>query len=343
MTLPRTYRAPRFEEALALAKRELGPDAMIVGTRELGGRAGTPATVELLAIAAGDVPGSQARGQSAGASSCSVAEPQPARAPEVRVASGLEQRLLRAGVPAAASSELSMRVRGRLGREPGDLLEAAGALAPVLRERMVFAPSGLREARVVALAGPTGVGKTTTVAKLAAHAALVEGRRVALVGMDHYRVGAVEQLERYAELIGVPVRHAWDAQSLANALAELAWADLVLIDTEGRSPSDKVAIARLAGCFESAGEPIFVHLCLAAAMREAELARAIGRLAPLSPVRLTVTKVDEAVDAGGIVAAHVVSGLPLAWLTTGQRVPEDIEVASAERLAGLLCCEGVEA
>jgi flagellar biosynthesis protein FlhF len=334
MTLPRTYRAPRFEEALALAKRDLGPDAMIVGTRELGaGRAGAGPVVELLAIAAGDAPRKRA----------AAAGPLGAPGGDAQPGSALEQQLVRVGVPVSAARELATRVRTRLGREPNDRLEAAGALTPVLRERMLFAPSGLRETRVVALVGPTGVGKTTTVAKLAAHAGLVEGRRVALVGMDHYRLGAAEQLERFADLIGVPVRHAWDAASLSQALAELAWADLVLIDTEGRAPSDKAAIGRLASAFESAGEPIFVHLCLAAATRDAELARIIARLAPLSPVRLTVTKVDEAVEAGSIVAAHVASGLPLAWLTTGQRVPEDIEVASAERLAGLLCCEEVEA
>jgi len=338
MTLPRTYRAPRFEDALALAKRDLGPDAMIVGTRELGARAGGRASVELLAIAAGDAGlGVPVRPPA------QLVDSDVASASNGRSGMGIERRLLRGGVPAAAARELATRVRARLGREPSDALEATAALAPVLRERMIFAPSGLREARVVALVGPTGVGKTTTVAKLAAHAALVEGRRVALVGMDHYRVGAAEQLERYADLIGVQVRHAWDGVSLSAALAELGWADLVLVDTEGRAPSDTKAIAKLAEAFESAGEPIFVHLCLAAATREVELDRTIARLAPLSPVRLTVTKIDEAVDAGGIVGAHVASGLPLAWLTTGQRVPEDIEVASAERLSSLLCGEEVEA
>lgn len=341
MTLPRTYRASRFEEALALAKRDLGPDAMIVGTRELGGsRGGGRASVELLAIAAGESsPGAASRPlpSTLGDSDGSAASPGSAGG------LGLEHRLTHRGVPAAAARELAARVRGRLGREPKDAAEAAAALAPVLRERMLFAPSGLRETRVVTLVGPTGVGKTTTVAKLAAHAALVEGRRVALVGMDHFRVGAAEQLERYADLIGVPVRHAWDGASLSAALAELGWADLVLVDTEGRAPGDAAAIARLGEALEVAGEPIFVHLCLSAAMRPAERDRAIARLAPLSPVRLTVTKIDEAVDAGGVVGAHVASGLPLAWLTTGQRVPEDIEVASAERLSSLLCSEEVEA
>jgi flagellar biosynthesis protein FlhF len=341
MTLPRTYRASRFEDAVALAKRDLGPDAMIVGTRELGGgRGGGRASVELLAIAAGD----SSHGSASRSLPTSISDTdEAAGAPERRSGLVLEHQLVRRGVPAAAARELAARVRGRLGREPSDALEATASLAPVLRERMIFAPSGLRETRVVALVGPTGVGKTTTVAKLAAHASLVEGRRVALVGMDHYRVGAAEQLEHYADLVGVPVRHAWDGPSLSAALAELGWADLVLVDTEGRAPSDKIAIARLGEAFETAGEPIFVHLCLAAATRQCDLERAITRLAPLSPVRLTVTKVDEAIEAGGIVGAHVASGLPLAWLTTGQRVPEDIEVASAERLSSLLCGEEVEA
>jgi flagellar biosynthesis protein FlhF len=132
-----------------------------------------------------------------------------------------------------------------------------------------------------------------------------------------------------------------DARSLEVALRKLGKQDVVLVDTAGRSPRDTFAVNAMAETLAGAQEPIEIHLCLPVAMRERELRTAIEQCSPLSPSRLTCTKIDEAVCCGTIVAAHIQSGLPLGYFTTGQRVPEDLSVASADLLAALLCGEDV--
>jgi flagellar biosynthesis protein FlhF len=209
-----------------------------------------------------------------------------------------------------------------------------------MRAEVAFAPPS--PARVVALVGPTGVGKTTTVAKLAAISSLVDRRRTALVCLDQYRVGASDQLARYADLIGIPMECANDAHSVARALRRLADAERIYIDTSGRSPRDALGLAQTAEALRGASEPVEVHMCVAAATREVELCAMLDHFGVNAPSRVLVTKLDEAVHCGGALAAYVHSGLPLSYLTTGQRVPEDIEVASAEALAGVMCGEEVQ-
>jgi flagellar biosynthesis protein FlhF len=320
-----TFRAGRFEDAVAQMRRILGDDALVVSRRDLRPnelRIGETRGVELTAMPGDD----------------------PAKPGADERKSGtlgmLERRLTAAGVPERAASHL---MRALQSRHRGEVLSAStvrSLLATVLSEELVFG-GGLGAARAVALVGPTGVGKTTTIAKIAAHEQLVKHRNVGLVTIDEYRVGGVEQLGRYAELIGCPMQVASDARTLEVALRRLEDCELVLIDTAGRSPRDAWALTAMAECLQNAQEPIEVHLCLPVAMREREMRTAIEHCGVLSPTRLTCTKVDEAICCGTIVAAHVQSGLPLGYFTTGQRVPEDISVATAEGLAGLLCGEDV--
>jgi flagellar biosynthesis GTPase FlhF len=320
-----TFKATRFEEAIVQVKRVLGDDAMIVSRRDLGPselRLGEPRGVEVTAIS-----GREARSQGV----------------DQRATGSLamlDRRLRSSGVPDRATDSLiaSLR-RHQNGRELGPAALQA-LLSKVLGEELIFG-GGISAARVVALVGPTGVGKTTTIAKIAAHEQLVKGRSVGLVTIDEYRVGGVEQLGRYAELIGCPMEVASDARTLEVALRKLGDADLVLVDTAGRSPRDAWALSAMAECLHAVQEPVEVQLCLPVAMRERELRTALEHCSVLSPSRLTCTKVDEAICCGAIVAAHIQSGLPLGYFTTGQRVPEDISVASADTLAALLCGEDV--
>jgi flagellar biosynthesis protein FlhF len=325
MVVVHTFRAGRFEEAIAQVKRTLGEDALIVSRRDLGPhelRLGEARGVEVTAMSVRDAQRDHVDERAASALGM------------------LDRRLRNSGVPERATDTLIAALAKRQsGRElgPAALQEL---LAGVLREELMFG-GGLSGARVIALVGPTGVGKTTTIAKLAAHEQLVKQQRVGLITIDEYRVGGVEQLGRYADLIGCPMEVASDARSLEVALRKLSKADLVLVDTAGRSPRDAWALTAMAECLHGAQEPIEVHLCLPVAMRERELRTAVEHCSVLSPSRLTCTKVDEAICCGTIVAAHVQSGLPLGYFTTGQRVPEDISVASAELLAALLCGEDV--
>lgn len=192
--------------------------------------------------------------------------------------------------------------------------------------------------RIIALVGPTGVGKTTTIAKLAAHYALREGHRAALITIDNFRVGAVEQLKTYSRIMGVPVEVAATAAELEAAIELHSDKELILIDTAGRSHKDSKKIEELKGFLESRFA-IEIHLCLAATTRDREVLEIVERFGVLSVSRVIFTKLDESESYGSIVNAHLRTKFPLSYFTTGQRVPEDLEIATPGRLAGLVLGE----
>ncbi len=195
--------------------------------------------------------------------------------------------------------------------------------------------------RVVALVGPTGVGKTTTVAKLAARYALQEKRRVGLITVDTFRIAAVEQLKTYARIMGVPIRVALDAASFRSAVDDLADRDLVLVDTAGQSPRDEASLMELLELFPE-DVRTEVHLVLAVTTRGRDLQAALRHYAPVGPSRLLLTKLDETECHGALLGLPLVARLPLSYLTTGQNVPDDIEEATAQGVAGYLV-RGLEA
>ncbi len=186
--------------------------------------------------------------------------------------------------------------------------------------------------RVMALVGPTGVGKTTTVAKLSARFALQDGARVGLITVDTFRIAAVEQLKTYARIMGVPIRVALNAAGFRAAVEELADRDIILVDTAGQSPRDEAALAELLGLFPPR-VPVEVHLVLSVTTRARDLERILRHYADLKATRLLLTKLDETECHGPLLGLPVVSRLPLSYLTTGQNVPDDIEEATAEAVA----------
>jgi flagellar biosynthesis protein FlhF len=187
------------------------------------------------------------------------------------------------------------------------------------------------------LIGPSGAGKTAAVAKLASHYRVERRRSVALITFDRYRETAVEQLRRYAKVVGVPFACAVSARQVHEGLRRHTQVDLVLIDMPGIGPGDLALAKELRRLLPK--EAVTTHVVLPASTREQELCRITRRLSDLSQLRLLFTKLDETESFGTIFEVAHQTGVPLSYWSIGRRVPGDIEVASSERLAELLTGE----
>lgn len=189
--------------------------------------------------------------------------------------------------------------------------------------------------RTVALVGPTGVGKTTTIAKLAANFRLRDGIRMGLVTVDTYRIAAVEQLRTYAEIIDLPMKVVTSPLEMRRAMDELSGLDLVLIDTAGRSPRDEPKIQELQNfLLEAKVDEVHLVMSLVASVRSLETTARQFSVAGTTSVILT--KLDEAAGMGALLSAARKIETPVSYLTTGQDVPDDIETAEAARMARLV-------
>ena len=191
------------------------------------------------------------------------------------------------------------------------------------------------KARVVALIGPTGVGKTTTIAKLAANFKLRQNKKVALITIDTYRIGAVDQLRMYAEILGVPLKVVVTPNELNEAVACLQDMDYILIDTAGRSQNDQIKLRELQ-TFLAAANPHEVHLVLSSTAHHSNLINAAEKFNKIGVDRVIFTKLDEAVSFGVVLSVLNKLKVSLSYITTGQDVPEDIEVGNGRRMARLL-------
>jgi flagellar biosynthesis protein FlhF len=234
-------------------------------------------------------------------------------------AAGLEGTLaseLAAGAPRSPKTGMGAYFRKRLG------------------DRLSVVPSLIdRPGRqLIACVGPTGAGKTTTLAKLAARARLDRERTVGVISMDTFRVGAVEQWQRYARLIGVPFQPARDAESLERAIDSLD-TELILVDTEGHGPGGEAPTRKLVGAVEHGyGYEAHVLLVVPAWLRGGDVDRLIRSYSAPRPTAVVATKLDEAARAGGVLHACLPANTPLAYLCDGPRVPEDVEDASVSAI-----------
>lgn len=187
----------------------------------------------------------------------------------------------------------------------------------------------------IALIGPTGVGKTTTLAKLAANYLSNYSNSVALITIDTYRIAAVEQLKVYGDIMHLPVEVVISPDQLDESLARHADKSLILIDTAGRSPKDSLCIQELTS-FLRPDLNIEKHLVLSAATRENELLDAIGHFEKVGVDKTIFTKVDECTRNGVILNIQVKNNSPLSYLTNGQRVPEDLLQITPRSVAELI-------
>lgn len=240
--------------------------------------------------------------------------------------SGAVGRLLReTGIEGKAAEALIKALKGAGPAPAADAI--TDALASLIR--VTAWPLAAPGPQVIALVGPSGVGKTTTAAKLAAHARLHLGKSVSFVTCDATRVGAFEQIERYAELLDVPVSRAGTAAEVSRAVAS-ADADLVIVDTAGRGPGAPDSPERALGKLgEKTVRAPSVLLCLPAAVRAADAARFARSFACTRPTALAVTKLDETVTPAGLVHGVAAAEVPASVLCFGLRVPEDIAPATA--------------
>ncbi len=189
--------------------------------------------------------------------------------------------------------------------------------------------------RVIALVGPTGVGKTTTIAKLAAMYALKRKVKVALVTTDTFRAGAVEQLKTYANILRVPMDTASTKKELAKVLEIHADKDIILIDTAGKSSRGGGKLNDLDGLLK-VDSGIERHLCLSATTRDEDLHDIVEQFMSLPVHRILFTKLDESRKLGCLVNVPVRNNLPISYVTNGQRVPEDIEIANNKKISRMV-------
>lgn len=356
------FRKPTVREALADVRQTLGPDALVISTlmvpargwRRLTGHREVEVTATPGLRLSETRPNAPAfrpvdrdiEERSGGLlphGSCAEASPKPRRSPaEARGAKAGEGGRRRGRHPQTEGGEVVARLVAA-GIDTALAVEVAAALPPQTRrdvplDRLVDALAG----RLSPLAaggeplngidvfiGPPGAGKTTTIAKIAAQMRALKGLRPTLVAADGYRVGAVEQLRLYADILGVPFIVARTAADLDRAIA---MGDRpLLVDTAGRSPADRGT----RDLFDAlSGRPgVRTHLVMAAGVSTRDAERVASLYASANPVRAVLTKVDEAESISSVMTALRSRRLPVSWMGCGQRVPEDLQAADGRRLA----------
>lgn len=243
-----------------------------------------------------------------------------------------EHPLLRPLLQAGVEREIAQELLRRVPRIPQNA--AVDTLKRTLAAKIPVGgmlPRESRHRQVAVLVGPTGVGKTTTIAKLAAIHALDYNRKVALLSLDTYRIGAIQQLRTYADLMKLPLHIATTADEVQEGLELFAEYDLVLIDTIGRGQRDEAHLLEMRQALQSVKG--MMYLTLSATSDTATLLDAAQRFAIFEPDAIILTKLDEAARLGNCVNLALKAGQPLSYFTTGQRVPEDICNADAQALA----------
>jgi len=239
----------------------------------------------------------------------------------------LMQRLMKIGLSASLCQEITSQISSDM-----DIDRLWGHALALLAEKIPIAETDLlNEGGIVALIGPTGVGKTTTIAKIASRFTLRHGNRdVALVTIDNYRVGAYEQLRTYGRILDIPVKNADSKQELQQILNDLKGRRLILIDTAGMGQHDHHLInqAGILDCNSS----IRTTLLLSATTRLSGMEDVIQAFDIFKPGDCIFTKIDEATSVGNLLSAIIKHRMPVSYISDGQQVPEDLHRARAHNL-----------
>ncbi len=367
------YEAATIQEALIKIRQDLGEDAVILATKRL--RAGKQPLIEVTAArddqAAAKPPAYGPSGRMEGGTNkpeenlAGRIEELAALMQEIRSGGALKKELqeikgtlntffdllglrekekehlpgiyyhlLSSGISEERARKITNHIAGGgtgKGGEENDPLKAVedliGASIPVSRRES-------RGKKTLAFIGPTGVGKTTTLAKLAARYALGEKMRVGLITTDTYRIAAVEQLKVYGKIMGIPVEVVSDGAAFRKAVQKFSDREAVLIDTPGRSQRDGSHILKLKGIIRDA--PVETHLLLSPTASRENMLDAAERFGIMNYSSIIFTKLDECTRFGPIYDVVDQVGKPVSFMTNGQNVPQDIEIAEPGRIARLI-------
>ena len=342
----KSYRGKSISEVMEKIRVALGPEAMILSTRKLQDREGS---VEIMAMPSrAGAPAPERDGFGALKSELMSLREMILL---MNQSGGMVEKL--AANPALLSLYAAL-IRGGVNDESARLLLDRGGVldkgekggGPDIKKKIVRGIMGAIEVQnpfekkhrgpvIASFLGTTGVGKTTTVAKLAARLALKEKRRVGLISIDGYRIGAMEQLRIYANILGVPCFPAFCRKDLRYGLKRLLDRDVILIDTAGQSHYDRERIEALRALI-SGDIPVDCHLLLPVGMSETEMDQAARNFQPFGCRSYIFTKLDESRQCGAMLNQILRLPLPVSYVTTGQSVPEDIEKAEKGKLLNLI-------
>ena len=203
------------------------------------------------------------------------------------------------------------------------LQEQLGRAEPILHKKFTQ--------KVVLMLGPTGVGKTTTIVKLAADFAVKQRKKVGIINTDTYRVGAQEQLKTYADILGVPIQLVYYPDEIATAMEEMSDRDIIFVDTAGKRPGDEQHRDELLDMIRIL-KPEDVLLCLSATTGFSSIKEMVDTYGFIDNYRLLITKLDETKYRGVLLNISWYTRKPIAYVTTGQKVPDEIEIADIERI-----------
>ena len=347
----KSFFAESIEEAIGLARREMGPDAMLVHSKRSGAEARHLGAYEVV-CAADTHPETEGRHSD-------PAQPSADQPVEklVREVSDLRQQMerLSRSLTRCGSGVSALAADPDLAAAFAELTEAEVdadlVYEIVTRINLPFTEALLRdqlrrfvrvdaelgcedaERQIVAFVGPPGAGKTSALVKLAVHYGISARKRVQFLSLDTYRIAAAQELQSYAAILGTGCQVLESSAALAQALVEHSRANLILIDTPGLSRNDMDEdLARTL----AAAPDIDRHLVLPASMRASDMKRAADQYALFKPDKLLFTRLDETQTFGQIVSQSVRMALPVSFLSMGQHIPEDLEAASEDRLLGLL-------
>ncbi|MEJ5363760.1 MAG: hypothetical protein WHS86_01535 [Desulfosoma sp.] len=362
----KTFVAPTMPQALEWVRRELGPDAVLLGTRKVKSPEGTSCVEITAAVDRGtpaDLPGKPAPN----------ASPPPPEDPTVqeqledirgmlslllsakdafmrlhgqKAVSDLFQHLLLRGLNEKTAFTLLENILSACPKEGPTKSQLLDALSRQLNDRVGLTDPFARvdegvggSPRLYVFLGPTGVGKTTTLAKIAAYLKLKKKVPVGLISLDTYRIGALDQLKTYADILDVPLKVAQTRLELVSAREALKDCPVVLVDTTGRNYLSGSSIQDLQEIFRDV-DGVSHFLVLSATAKDEDVRHVIQRFRPLGPESLIFTKIDETLTPGTILNPVFRFAYPLSYFGVGQRVPEDLVRATHKRILGFFFPRG---